>query len=430
VALKLATAGQTLVFRPSGQVAVLDGENETVKGAWRGSADPGGEEANQFLYTLDGVAQAPLRATYAFDDANQLKVVLRAADGRSEPALLPGGIEVDDQHDMIYRLIDTNGDPTGAVVTLYGELSIERNTNHLLIKLKGGGEARIQGDNGIKSLEAEQNEIAEFAADDLLRFHATTANTFDDGSFLEVTAKLEFAGNWDIQDGQLVFMSKVTGDLSQPDVKIGFGGKIGAITAGFVYFADAEGTQLAFNIRGQHVFHTADSETDFNWQASLGFSDKKFSAKVDFDVTNVRQDGRRLALAGDMTLKQADGGTLDLKLELKAEYSWEDNSLVFKALVNNEAGGFNYDLMLQGKFKFDNGNLTFAVHFTNAAGANTLTLDLSFEGDADNFLQAVAFHLQISQDQIDLTLTARFSISQRFVAGVGRVMEDAKAVAA
>ena len=35
-----------------------------------------------------------------------------------------------------------------------------------------------------------------------------------------------------------------------------------AVTAGFVYFADASGTQIGFTIRGQHVFHSADATTE------------------------------------------------------------------------------------------------------------------------------------------------------------------------
>jgi hypothetical protein len=357
-------------------------------------------------------------------------VVLTAPDGQSDAASLQGGIEVDDQHDMIYRLVDSDGNPTGAIVTLYGDLSIERNTNALVIQLAGGGQARVQGDTGITSLEAAENDVFAVDANDLLRFRATTSNTFDDGSFLAVPAKLEFAGNWDIQDGQLVFMSKV---ISAPDgdaIKIGFAGKIGAVTAGFAYFADAEGTQVAFNIRGQHVFKSADSETDFNWQASLGFSDKRFDAKVNFDVDNVNKNGRHISLSGDMELQQSTGGTLNLDLNLEADYSWEDNSLVFKASVGEEGGVLSYDLMLQGKFKFEAGTLTFDIHYTNSPGADPLTIDLNFEGDTNSFLQAVSFHLQISPDRVEVDLTVHFSITQHFVAGVGRVMDDAQQIVA
>jgi hypothetical protein len=428
--LKLTTAGQTLVFRPSGEVAVLDGQTETVKGAWRGTAGAGEQLANRFLYALNGVDQVPLPASYTFDDSNQLQVVLQASDAQSDPALLPGGIEISDQHNIIYRLVDEDGNPTGAVVTLYGNLSIEQNTNALVIQLTGGGQARVEGDTGITSLEAVQNEDSAFSANDLLRFRATTSNTFDDGAFLAVPAQLEFPGNWDIQNGQLVFISNISGDPSQPDLNIGFAGKIGAITAGFRYFADAQGTQAAFDIQGQHVCKAADSEIDFNWEASLGFSARKFNAKVNFDVNSIGKDGRRISLTGNMTLQQADGGIINLTLNLEADYSWEDNALVFKAAVDDTAGLLSYDLMLQGKFKFDSGNLTFDIHYTNAVGAAPLTVDLNFTGDTDNFLQAVAVHLQISPNQIEVQLTARFSISQSFVEGVGRVMENAQATAA
>ena len=114
MSLKLTTAGNTLVFRPNGELAVQDGGTENVKGSWRGSAGDGEEKANRFLYSLDGVDQAPLPAVYSFSDVNQLTVVLKAADGESEPGLLPGGIEVDDRHDIVYRLVDSDGNPTGS----------------------------------------------------------------------------------------------------------------------------------------------------------------------------------------------------------------------------------------------------------------------------------------------------------------------------
>ena len=427
MSLKLTTAGSTLLFRPSGEVAVLDGQTETVRGAWRASAEPGAKKLNRFSYTLDGEEQPPLPAVYAFSDTNQLTVTLRAADGQSEPGLLPGGIEVDDQHDMIYRLVDDDGTPNGAIVTLYGDLSIEEGTNALLVTLVGGGEARVVGDNGIQSLEAAQNRIAAFAADDLLRFRATTGNTLDNGGFVDVRAKLEFAGSWDVQNGQLVFMSKVTGALSKPDIKIGFAGKLGAITAGFAYYADATTQDVAFQIRGQHVFHSADADTDFNWLVALGFSDKKFSAKVDFETKRLRQNGKRLELGGTLCLKQADGETLDLALSLKAEYQWEDNALVFKALVNSEAGGFNYDLMLQGKFTSTKHALTFGIHFSNAGGASRLEIKLSSSDDRARFRKAVELYLTYKNGQVGFSWAARFSISQRYVSGLGRVLEKVEA---
>jgi hypothetical protein len=308
---------------------------------------------------------------------------------------------------------------------LYGDLNIERDTNALMVALEGGGQAVVTGSSGIASLEAAQNRIAAFAADDLLRFRASTLNDLDAGGTIEIPAKLDFAGSWDVQNGQLVFLSKVVGDLSRPDVSIGFSGKLGAVTAGFVYFADAAGTQAAFTIRGQHVWHSADADTTFNWQSSLGFSDKRFAAAVRFDANRVAQNGNRLGLKGDLTLKQGDGGAVAMGFSLEAEYAWENNALVFKALVNNTAGGFNYDLMLEGHLKADHGTLTFSIRFTNTPGAEGLTVGLNLVGDQNSAIQAISLQLQISENSVKLAFEGRFSVKQRFVAGVGRVLEPA-----
>ncbi|HEY1304304.1 MAG TPA: hypothetical protein VGF24_12175 [Vicinamibacterales bacterium] len=431
MALQLTARGQTLKFQPNGDLIVVEGEQDRQAGTWLAEIAAGGIRVNRFTYTIDGVDQPPCPAKYSFTGGNQLRVVLAGPDGDSEPADLVGFIEVDDQHDIVYHLTDDAGAVLGTDVVLYGDLEIERNTNALVIKLIEGGEAKIVGDRGIKSLEAAQNRIAELAADDLLRFKATTSNVLADGNLLDIPSKLEFAGSWDIQNGQLVFLSKIVGDLSRPDVSIGFGGKLGAVTAGFVYHADAEGNQeAAFTIRGQHVWRAGDRESAFNWDVSLGFSDKKFSADVDFDLNSVNRDGRRLSVAGNMTLKQADGNTLNLSLNLTAEYEWKDNSLVFKAVVSNEAGNFNYDLMLEGTIKpAGGGQLAFSIRYTNAEGSEGLTIGLDFVGDRDNAIQALSFHLQISPDRVELKIEAHISFRQRFVAGVGRVMEEGDEVA-
>jgi hypothetical protein len=423
VAPKITTSGKTISFRPNGDVALLDNGQEAVHGSWRGRAENGEPKQNRWRYVLDGIDQPPLTPLYAFTDTNQLQVTLVAGDGRSEPALLVGGVEIDDQHDIIYRLANDDATPTGQAVVLYGDLSIERDTNSLAVALEGGGQALVTGSSGIASLEAAQNRIAAFAADDLLRFRASTLNDLDAGGTLEIPAKLDFAGSWDVQNGQLVFLSKVVGDLSHPDVSIGFSGKLGAVTAGFVYFADAAGTQAAFTIRGQHVWHSSGADTTFNWQSSLGFSDKKFAADVRFDASRVAQNGNRLGLKGDLTLKQGDGGTVAMGFSLEAEYAWENNALVFKALVNNTAGGFNYDLMLEGNLKADHGTLTFSIRFTNTPGAEGLTIGLNLAGDQNSAIQAISLQLKISEGSVKLAFEGRFSVKQRFVAGVGRVLE-------
>ena len=424
MALQLTANGRTLTFQPTGDLTLVEGTEERAAGTWRAEVLPGEARANQFIFAVDGVEQT-VPARYSFTETNQLRVVLSGPEGDTEPANIVGFLEVDDQHDIVYHLADNAGTPVGTDIVLYGDLRIERNTNALVIDLVGGGEAKVIGDSGVKSLEAAQNRLAELAADDLLRFRATTTNVLDDGNLLDLPAKLEFAGSWDIQNGQLVFLSKIVGDLSRPAVSIGFAGKLGAVTAGFVYHADAEGQQeAAFTIRGQHVWRAGDRESEFNWDVSLGFSDKKFSAAVDFDLSSAIRNGREFSVSGSMALKQTDGGTLDLSFGLTAEYEWQDNSLVFKAKVNNEAGNFNYDLMLEGKIVGSLGQLTFSIRYTNAPGAEGLTIALDFAGDRDSAIQAISFQLQISPDQVEAKISVHLSVKQVFKPGIGRVLED------
>ncbi len=151
-------------------------------------------------------------------------------------------------------------------MTVYGSnFHFAEGTGNLVMDLETGGELSIVGDSGINSMEAAENHVAGFNANDLLHFHASTDNTLADGSVMNVPADLSFIGTWDIQDNTLKFLSKVTGDITKPDVHIAFAGKIGGVTAGFVYFADSAGTQLAFNISGQHVWKTGSSTTEFKW---------------------------------------------------------------------------------------------------------------------------------------------------------------------
>lgn len=57
-----------------------------------------------------------------------------------------------------------------------------------------------------------------------------------------------------------------------------FAGKFKAVTAGFVYFADAAGTKAVLNLRGRHVFKGG--KGDFAWQTIVGFTETSFDAKV------------------------------------------------------------------------------------------------------------------------------------------------------
>src|SRR4029078_8228458 len=117
-------------------------------------------------------------------------------------------------------------------------------------------------------------------------------------------ADLNFVGSWDIQNGTVVFISKIEGDLGHPRVNIGFAGQFKGVTAGFVYFADGNTTEIAINIRGQHTFKSARSTPDLTWESSIGFSNKTFNARVDVDIHRTPAKGGILDLNGKRHIEQ------------------------------------------------------------------------------------------------------------------------------
>lgn len=422
--LTMTIAGQKLAFLPSGDVAVIDAAGQqTVQGTWRTAIIGAESQDNKVRYTLAGSDQTPLQALYSITASNQLQVILQSPGAPdSAPFTFSGNIEIDDAHHLIYNLIDGSGTALQKSITVYGgNFRIEDTTSNLLMDLINGGKLSIAGDSGIASLEAAENHVAGFNADDLLHFHASTDNTLDDGSILTLPAKLSFIGAWDIQNGKLVFLSKVTGDITKPDVHIGFAGQIGAITAGFVYFADSAGTQLAFNISGQHVWKAGNTTNTFNWQSTLGFSGKTFAAQTDFDLTSMSTSGRNFSINGKLTLQQQIGGTTDLTFSLKGQYQWDSNILKFQADVSDVAGALSYDLMLEGTFKLDHGSITFNVKYSNsgAAAGTSFGLNLNFQGDQTELIKALSFQLQITQTQAGTIINATATIQLQYVRGVG-----------
>jgi hypothetical protein len=419
--LTTTISGKTLVFLPNGSVAISAGGIEAVHGTWRTIVKGAEPEDNKLRYTLDGSDQSPISVLYSFNASNQLQISLRASDGSSSaPAALSGNIEIDDGHHLIYNLVNDNGGTLGHAVTIYGgNFRFEEGTGNLLMDVTNGAHLSIAGDSGINSLEAAENRVAGFNANDLLHFHASTDNTLSDGSVLTIPANLSFIGKWDIQNGSLVFLSKITGNINKPDIHIGFAGKLGALTAGFVYFADSQGTQFAFNISGQHVWKAGNATNAFNWQSTLGFSQKVFSADVVLQLSSLNKDGRSFSIDGHLTLQQPIGGALTLAFALKASYHWNNNLLNFEADVSDVAGALTYNLMLEGSFALNHGAVTFNAKFSNSGTGNTFALDLSFQGDRANVIQALSFHLQITQSQAGTMINASAIIRLRYVTGVG-----------
>ena len=265
-----------LVFGANGDLVDVTGAAEVVKGRWTGVS---AGSTNEISYTVDGANQPPLKAVYKFTRRNQLQVAVVVGGTETASFTYPGRIEVDRRHNLTYFVIDADGSDTGGAFVLYGELTFAEATVNLTVALADGSQTSITGASGIQSLESAKNHTAGFEADDLLTFHAKTVNVFP-GVAEPVTkpAILDFVGSWDVQDGTLVFVSEVMSGPSGRSVSLGFAGKFKAVTAGFVYFADANGNKAVLNLRGRHVYKGGKGE--FTWETVIGFTESSFAANV------------------------------------------------------------------------------------------------------------------------------------------------------
>ena len=100
----ITVAGQQLEFGSDGNVA--DNATGNALGAWTSISD---QKDNQIRYQVSGADQAPLLAKYGFDpDTNMLQMQLASPDGSVSSDLFSfiGGIEVDEQGDLNYFLVD------------------------------------------------------------------------------------------------------------------------------------------------------------------------------------------------------------------------------------------------------------------------------------------------------------------------------------
>jgi hypothetical protein len=422
--LQLNKGAQKHVFQPDGKVAVLAANGaRTIKGSWRANAQGTEATDNVFRYDIDGTAQAPVTVRYGFNEFNQLTAVIPAAangGADSEACVFLGQILIDDAHDLVYATITPDGVAGPQKLTVYGELAFNEDSSNLVIQMKDGTKAEIKGEQGLTGvamLKAEKNLVQEFKADDLLRFIAFTRNDLNNSADrVPKKAQIEFVGKWDVNpdSGQLMFQSRVTGDLTKPDVSIAFAGSVKAISAGFAYFADKNGTQLVFNIKGQHRWNS----TTAKWELSLGHSQKKFQATFAGQIQKTTASGQVFVLSGQMTLEHEQGKKTALDLKIQGSYQFnKDNKLTFSVNVATSNGQLTYDLMVEGQFAFKGGRLTFSVKLNNkGTGGAKATIELAFKGNKDSLIKNLALVLDISPNKVKMNF--EFELRMRWVDGV------------
>jgi hypothetical protein len=401
-----ATVGnRRLMFATNGDLIDTTNAAQPVKGEWTATS---GRKKNEITYTIDDAKQPPLAAVYRFNKRNQLQVSLVAGGTETTAFTYPGRIEVDSNHNFTYFVIDSAGHDTGAAFVLYGDIAFAEDTVNLTVTLTDGSETSITGASGIQSLETAKNHTAGFDADDLLTFHAKTVNVFAGEEPVTKPAILDFVGSWDVQEGTLIFLSQIKSAPGSKEVTLAFAGKFKAVTAGFVYFADANGMKAVLNLRGRHVYKGGKGE--FTWQTVIGFTESSFDAKVMVKGSTVNASGQGLTIDGTLALKGGKNAALSFDLKLEARYEFQAGFLVFKADISNGIQP-TYDLMLAGAFKYSNLNLAFQIDYTNAANAKKLTVTVGVQGNRDSMIKNVALMLDISESEaklkLELTLEAR-----------------------
>ena len=409
--LSLNFNGETRVFGPDGKVLV----NAAPKGTWRTQPLANEPKDNQIRYDINGQAQPPVPVKYTFNPQNQLQAVIPAAangGADSAPFTFLGSIQIDDAQDIVYTLITPDGAAMQRNVTLYGGLRFDPKTHNLVIDLTGGGTAEVKGDSGVASLDALKHDITPFKANDLLRFKASTTNTLTNGQTKKIAADMKFVGNWDLKGNQLVFVSQVKGDINKPTVTLGFAGKFKAVSAGLAYFADEQGTQIAFTINGQHQWNSGKA----NWDVFLGYSKKQFTAKVSGNLSINPGANRGLTLNADWLIEHTDGSQTNMKMELSAAYRWSDkNMLTIQAMFAKNGQTITYDLKVEGKFVFKSGTLTFQVKFNNQDPDNRFSFQIAFTANPTDLIKALSIVLNVTENNVSINF--QFEMRMTWVDG-------------
>ena len=419
--LKVKSGAKTLFLTPGGNVAEEKDGAEKVVGTWRSEAK-GNEAKNQLRYNVAGVEQAAVPVKYSFNDFNQLvAVVPGAGEGGADgaPYTFRGRIRINDNHDVVYEVYDKDGTQTANRVTVYGDISFAEKTNDLVIALAGNGECIIKGTkgaNGISLMRAEKNFVAEFKADDLLRFMAITSNDFSNSPVrVPKKASIEFVGKWDMKESngenQLVFVSKIISSGGNKSVELGFAGQVRAVSFGFAYFADKNGHNLAFNIKGEHKWKS----TEAKWELSLGYSERKFSVEFSGGITSNGKFGQ-FVMKGAAKLEHEPGKTTLLSVELEGVYTFQNNRVVFKIDIQTGQGKITYDLLFEGKLVFKGGVLTFQVKFSNKNPNSDFAIELAWKSNSEQLKMALSVLLE--KNKKDIKLTFEFELRMKWKDGV------------
>jgi len=415
--LPLKKGNETRIFTVTRDVVVMEAGAPVVHGQWRCDPVPDGQQRlNRLSYTFDAAEADPIAVRWSFNDRDQLVgVIPAAANGGADSAAFafPGKIKVDDNRDIAYELLADDGQLTGHDILVLGELGFNQDDNSLEVRFaEGGPPATVIGDSGLGSLSTGMYSFDDFKGSDVLRFQATTINEMPSGDVIPLLAEIQWVGTWDLQANRLVFAAELKTTGGAPTVAIVLAGKTKAVAGGLAYYAGPEGTHLALEVGGAHRWDGGAGK----WDVSLGFTEKKLTAKLAGGVTVERKGGEKFGLRGNLAFGQESGDTT-LDLDLDAYYQWgPGGTLRFNAAVSMSNGVLNYNLGLEGQFDYDGTRLTFRIQFTRDGAGDKLVIELGAKGDHDFFAKLVL--VLNPADPSKVSLEAKFQLRMKWIDGV------------
>ncbi len=334
---------------------------------WASSPDAAKNEI-AFRFGVDPTTT--LAVKYAFNDRNQLTLQIPLQPGvttASAAWILPGKISIDDVTDVGYELLTVDGDLTGKKLVVRAKLDFPQGHATLRAKFPDGSESVITGAKPAANLSSAGNPAGGDLTRDLLAFNAFTRNTVD-GAVENLHADVKFFGRWDLHENALVFVTHYdsTG-TGKPQAYVALAGEIKGTNFGLVL--DSNGAAL--QIYGRYNWN----KNTLGWDLDVGYSKSAgIQAHVAADAKFAAANGA-LTLQGGATLKKGDQG-LNLKLDLKVDYTTQGGHLVFKLQVD----GSSYEVQLSGDFQIKNGYVKFTLSFASKNGQKIVqgTLDLGY----------------------------------------------------
>ena len=388
--------GLKLSFFDDGTVTA---EGQAAAGTWRTHADAP-DRTNALRFAFPGAAEKILPLAYALTADNQLTVAIPSAG--VAPVTLQGRIVVEENRNFCYYLIGDDGwdSPTHLAFYVYGDLAIDPAKNQLTVT-GPGAKLVVQGDASAGALVVSQGNNAT----DLLEFNATTRNPLAAGGSVDAKAEVSLEGNWDLYDNQLALVMNYDSKSGTPTYYIGVAGRLKGVAAGFELYSDGGSPRLLLTLQGRVVGANQKGE----WQLSLGYAQKKFTAALTLD-TKIQNQGSTLAIRGQLKVGSTDGGSHSLDLDLSA--TWRMSNGQFNFVVEGSNG--KYSLALSGELKLDNWNVTFEIKASPGSSKN-LTVSLGVANPGSQLHSQLQLYFSGNQKNLKASLSLKLTFVDGFL---------------